>query len=155
MPIPCDFDLSAHLRVVTVHGARAIAAQSDGDATCVWTFAGEECCSLGEWTPTRSLHRASAGRGGGFAGHWVALDDDARLAITADLAVTGDAVWHGYGDNTHEGQVDATGRAEHGVLMIDQDECEVRARRVGRYLVVVDNNQCGGVNVSFTAVYAR
>jgi hypothetical protein len=37
----------------------------------------------------------------------------------------------------------------------DLVECAARLRLFGRYLVVEDNMQCGGANVSFTGVYVR
>ena len=37
----------------------------------------------------------------------------------------------------------------------DDSECKVQMRRLGPYLLVRDNNNCGGMNVSFTGVYRR
>lgn len=36
-----------------------------------------------------------------------------------------------------------------------KDECAVRLRRAGPYLLVEDNRMCGGLNVSFTGLYAK
>jgi hypothetical protein len=37
----------------------------------------------------------------------------------------------------------------------DDYACRVRMRLLGPFLVVVDNNNCGGMNVSFTGAYRR
>jgi hypothetical protein len=37
----------------------------------------------------------------------------------------------------------------------DEYECKVSIRKVGKYLVVADNMQCGGANVSFSGVYQK
>jgi hypothetical protein len=35
------------------------------------------------------------------------------------------------------------------------DSCAAKLELYGRYLVVEDNNGCGGLNVSFTGIYVR
>lgn len=37
----------------------------------------------------------------------------------------------------------------------DQDACRIRMRRLGKFLLVEDNHNCGGINVSFTGDYQR
>ncbi|MGH6843688.1 MAG: hypothetical protein ACRECU_02990, partial [Methylocella sp.] len=37
----------------------------------------------------------------------------------------------------------------------DEGDCKVWMRRLGPYLLVNDNNNCGGMNVSFSGVYTR
>jgi len=47
---------------------------------------------------------------------------------------------------------------ENGTIAFDKGdeyECKVRLRRLGPYLLVKDNNMCGGMNVTFTGVYRR
>ncbi|PEQ14103.1 hypothetical protein B2G71_00305 [Novosphingobium sp. PC22D] len=50
------------------------------------------------------------------------------------------------------GEVQVSGRLGH---YADDAMCEVRFTLLGDYLIAGDNRQCGGVNVSFSAVYRR
>jgi hypothetical protein len=62
------------------------------------------------------------------------------------------------GEAKAEGATISFGIGENGTLPFDQaDEadCKVQMQRLGPYLLVKDNNMCGGMNVSFTSVYQR
>ncbi|MET0529192.1 MAG: hypothetical protein ABW003_12805 [Microvirga sp.] len=90
------------------------------------------------------------------------------------LAIKGDATWGASdpervkrgavnigsleAETKAEGATLSFGMGENGTLPFDQaDEadCKVRMQRLGPYLLVKDNNNCGGMNVSFTSVYRR
>lgn len=50
------------------------------------------------------------------------------------------------------------GMGENGTLSYeeaDEYDCRVQMRRIGSYLLVKDNNMCGGHNVTFTGIYRR
>jgi hypothetical protein len=50
------------------------------------------------------------------------------------------------------------GMGENGALPYDKADaydCRVQMRRMGSYLLVKDNNMCGGHNVTFTGIYRR
>lgn len=69
--------------------------------------------------------------------------------------MSGDAAWRN-GGNVHEGGFAGHAAVDDGGLTIvdaGDAQCEVRMRRVGRYLMVDDNRNCGGENVSFPGVY--
>jgi len=90
------------------------------------------------------------------------------------LTITGDASW-GASDpekvktgSVHMGELNGEaaprgaelsfGMGENGTVPYDKAEetdCRVQMRRLGSYLLVRDNNMCGGANVSFTGVYRR
>jgi hypothetical protein len=66
----------------------------------------------------------------------------------------------------HNGVINAEARPHNGVIAFLNDGtlpletkceegCRVRMRRVGPWLVVEDNDQCGGAGVSFTGLYHR
>lgn len=81
------------------------------------------------------------------------------------LKVTGEASW-GASDparvargGVNIGQLDDT-IMPHGIEAdyadgADADDCQARLWRLGPYLVIADNNHCGGQNVSFTGIYRR
>lgn len=69
----------------------------------------------------------------------------------------------------HTGEIAGTARPVDGILAFtmgkggktlpydagDEFTCRVRMLRRGPYLVVHDNNACGGANVSFSELYRR
>lgn len=83
--------------------------------------------------------------------------DIKRGAKPGALAVTGEAFWRGLGDNIHTGEVEfeATPQGNALTLAENEDLCSVTLRLVGDLLVVSDNLQCGGANVTFNGVYRR
>lgn len=80
---------------------------------------------------------------------------------TADsLTITGNAFWKGLGDNIHVGELDDASKPAGNELKIGENEtgeyeCKVTMRLLDKYLVVSDNLQCGGVNVTFSGVYRK
>ncbi len=95
------------------------------------------------------------------AGHGLAIAGDATFgahdpdrvkrggvnigAIAARTVATGDHLAFAMGDDDKTLPVTAG----------DAYACKVWMRRVGAYLLVDDNNNCGGMNVSFRGTYAR
>lgn len=75
------------------------------------------------------------------------------------LNVTGNAMWQGLGDNVHVGEIDGRYEPRNGVIEYSDGngeyDCRITMRLLGRYLIVADNLNCGGVNVSFSGIYAR
>ena len=98
-----------------------------------------------------------------WMGNWRFADNTITLThnkLEGDLNVTGEAFWKGFGDNIHIGELDH--RAEpKGTLLkageTDPDEyaCKVTMQLIGSFLVVKDNMNCGGMNVTFSGVYRR
>jgi len=62
------------------------------------------------------------------------------------------------GEASPEGNTLSFGIGEDGTLAFheaDDADCKVQMKRLGAYLLVKDNNMCGGANVTFTGVYRR
>lgn len=53
------------------------------------------------------------------------------------------------------GAFSGRGTIADGILSISDGDCGVRMAFLGTRLYVVDNNQCGGLNVSFTGSYKK
>lgn len=98
-----------------------------------------------------------------WTGHWHGRGDNV-LTITregrARLRIEGLAFWparqppEGY--SVHVGEL--AGRLDHlgaRARYDDSNLCQVNFTLLGDYLLVGDNNRCGGANVSFTGVYTR
>jgi len=96
-------------------------------------------------------------------GSWYFYDNDIDIkkgAKANTFKVSGNAFWKGLGDNVHIGELDHEGKMVDGSLKLGEDEtdeyaCKVSINLVGKYLIVSDNLNCGGANVTFSGVYRR
>lgn len=96
-------------------------------------------------------------------GNWYFYDNEIHIkkgVKSNTFAVTGEAFWKGLGDNIHTGELDDEGRMISGILKLGEDEtdeyaCKVSIKLLGKFLIVSDNMNCGGANVSFSGVYQR
>ena len=103
---------------------------------------------------------------------WRNLDhDSADFEIKRDkrqgfLAVEGFAIWAsripGEYDkgNLHTGELDDSARPNgrhivFGKRAHDYGECQAEMELIGPYLIADDNDQCGGLNVTFSGVYRK
>ncbi len=76
------------------------------------------------------------------------------------LNVTGEAFWKGFGDNIHIGELDDRAKPAGNQLKVGEREtdgyaCKATIRLINNFLVVRDNMNCGGVNVTFSGVYRK
>jgi hypothetical protein len=79
-----------------------------------------------------------------------------RGAKAGTLRVEGEAFRHGVNpENVHTGEVNGEAAPAAGVLSLDDDICRATFRLVGPYLIVDDNGDCGGANVTFDGVYRK
>lgn len=97
-----------------------------------------------------------------WIGEWRYSDNSISFSdnkLRGSLNVTGNAMWKGLGDNVHVGELDGRYAPEGNLINYSDGEdiydCKVSMRLVGPFLIVNDNTQCGGVNVSFSGVYRR
>lgn len=96
-----------------------------------------------------------------WLGTWSFHHNEVRLGrgrAAGTLSVGGEATWVGVNpENVHTGELSGEAAPAAGALTIsdgaDQDDCRATLRLVGPYLLVSDNKQCGGVNVTFDGVY--
>jgi hypothetical protein len=146
-----------------------------GDEVIVGARSGAAVCvakpnRLGEtagWVTERQIEPLPTppARAPAWVGHWVeAGGDTIDLKLRgAALAVSGSACWPAcdtppgkltYGPNVGDLEGAAT-PADGRVAIGSDDDCAAELWLVGPYLVVFDNNGCGGMNVTFTGVYQR
>jgi hypothetical protein len=87
-----------------------------------------------------------------WTGHWKDFDDRIDIARWHQvLMFDGHASWA----RQHFGSFGGTALPNGATAEIEDDSCKVSMLLFGRYLVVHDNGECGGMNVSFTGVYTR
>jgi hypothetical protein len=163
-----------------VAGDPVLVSETAGDYVCA-AFGAPDGMETSGWLPAAALEEvkepAKAPRD--WLGQWQA-GEWRRIKITAagkdNIELEGEAYW-GAGDPVrrangavHTGEIGATIRPNGGQAAFslavtgevhDHDAaardiyCRVRLWRLGPYLAVTDNVQCGGANVSFTGIYRR
>ena len=97
-----------------------------------------------------------------WTGHYISWKNSIDIAVAGTaLHASGEAVWEGFSkDDIHDGAFDskAVPRGDYAVFVDDPAEetsCVVGVQFFAGYLLVSDNSQCGGMNVSFNGVYTR
>ncbi|HYP53324.1 MAG TPA: hypothetical protein VEQ42_07270 [Pyrinomonadaceae bacterium] len=147
-------------KAYVIPGDEVIIAHGFGDWVCAWFQPAKGAETVG-WLEASRLdvsEDASAATPARFVGVWTFYENflDVRPGRGAGrLSVEGQAYWHGLGDNVHVGELAGEVTPEGRGFTYEDDSCRVAAQLVGAYLVVEDNNQCGGVNVSFSGVYRK
>ena len=87
------------------------------------------------------------------SGHnWLYIDASSGKS---QLRIAGHARWNNNNGVIHFGRVN--GESTPGVdhLSVSEGSCTVYAHVAGRYLVVVDNSNCGGISVRFDGIYRK
>lgn len=98
-----------------------------------------------------------------WLGEWRYADNSIKFTenkLAGYLNVTGDAIWKGLGDNVHIGELDDRAEPRGGILKYGEADtsefaCKATMRLLGGFLIVADNMNCGGVNVTFSGVYRK
>ena len=130
-----------------------------GDEVVIGAHIGALACitrgDISGWTPERALEPASPVPGRTWVGTWSQDANHITITQAGDaLEVRAHAEWHGGGDNVHIGDVTGRGTPDAaGSLAIEEYPCKLRLRMIGRYLIVADNRDCGGVNVRFSGPF--
>jgi len=156
-----------------VGGDLVLVGKTNADFTCVsyqspraksqtWTFG---------WLPRTALATVepmTAPSLSDWLGRWEHPGGGVSITKAAGgrLRIEGDQVIPA-GRDFHNGSLGATAEPKGGIIaFVDDgttpferpnagDECRVRLQRVGPWLLVEDNNDCGGAGVSFTGLYHR
>ena len=94
-----------------------------------------------------------------LVGRWANFGDLILVSATKTgrLAAKGEAVWPGRGaagpPGPNFGDFEGKPILSGATVAVTSGVCRVEGRRRGPYLVVSDNEQCGGMNVSFSGIY--
>ena len=116
--------------------------QKDGDGG--WIAKSDVVIEPQQPTPRPSLNA--------WTGRWTDSDDRIDIAHWHQvLMFDGHASWA----RQNFGSFRGTALPNGATTEIEDSGCKVSMRLLGRYLVVNDNAECGGMNVRFTGVYTR
>jgi hypothetical protein len=144
-----------------VKGNEVLTSKIFGEFTCVWYQPKRGSETVG-WIHTKNLDQPAflTERYAPWPGEWEYSGNTLTITKTNKqdtFSVKGNAYWRGLGDNIHIGEINATGVVtDEGRMSLTEDTCKIMLDVViGKYLVVSDNLECGGVNVTFKGVYTK
>jgi len=128
-----------------VKGARWSCIAPDGRGT-LWVSSDNVAPLVADPNPPLSAWIGRWEKGG-----WIEISSpDGRR-----LSIRGENTWHGLGDVVHYGTISFTTEAASNPLKLANSGCEVSATLVGDYLMLHDNDRCGGMNVRFQGAWKR
>jgi hypothetical protein len=146
-----------------IPGDEVLTSRTFGDWVCAWYQPARGTETVG-WLAADRLAPVETPAKPALAswlGSWGFYDDEIRLSRgrrAGSLSVGGDATWVGVNPgNVHVGELSGEAAPVGNILKLGEDpeDCQATLRLVGTYLVVSDNKQCGGVNVTFDGVYRK
>jgi hypothetical protein len=148
-----------------IKGDEIIVAREWGKWACVWYQPRKGSETVG-WIPSANIDKTPMVYGVGpsdWSGKWTSYENTIEIAPTNEkdvFQITGTAFWKGLGDNIHIGELDAKATHSEGMIRYGAETegeyaCRATLRLLPGYLVVSDNLNCGGANVSFSGVYRR
>jgi hypothetical protein len=165
---PCPNDTDAcHTRAYVVPGDTVLTGAAQGGFVCA-LYPGKNGGSAGyvrrdeiSVQPKDATPALSA-----WAGTWKDGDDSITLRVNSGkLVAKGEAYWPSADPSLKErpggpnlGEMSGTAAPDGRTVVYagkDADDCRVTLTLVGPYLVATDNDNCGGMNVTFTGVYQR
>lgn len=161
----CPGKESCRAKAYVVGGDRFVVSRTYKDFGCAWFAPVRGMPTIG-WIKLGNLKFVDRGAKptlSSWLGRWRYAENSVNFThnkLAGWLNVTGDALWRGLGDNVHIGEIDDRAEPTGNILKVgerDADEysCKASMRLVGEFLVVNDNLNCGGANVSFSGVYRR
>jgi hypothetical protein len=160
----CPESSSCRTKNYVVTGQTVITNRQRGDFVCAWYTPKKGWSTVG-WLKVSDLDfpvsRVKVSDKT-WTGEWRYAQNSISITpnkLAGFLNVSGTAVWQGLGDNIHIGELDGAFPYEDGVLKYSdgdsQYDCKATLRLVDVFLVVTDNMNCGGANVTFSGIYRR
>lgn len=157
-----------------IPGNLALIGKTDGAYTCISyeSAASRKVQWTNGWIPSAAMtvvKPAPSPQRSDWIGIWVHASGHIDIAAgeKESLAIKGEGFYDA-AQNVHTGVIDATATPKQQFLEFaddgktpfdkasdDRGSCLVRMQRVEAFLVVEDNNACGGAMVTFTGFYRR
>ncbi|MBK9153789.1 MAG: hypothetical protein IPM25_06170 [Chloracidobacterium sp.] len=160
----CPGAASCKSKAYIINNDKVVVNREYGRFSCVWFSPVRGRPTIG-WIETADLVWVKTPLTAGLSpwlGKWGYAENSISFTnnkLPGFLNVTGSAFWKGVGDNIHVGELDGRFEAKNGLLNYSDGDseydCKASMRLIGDFLIVTDNLNCGGVNVSFSGVYLK
>lgn len=158
----CPNGKNCRLRSYLIPGDEVIVARQWNGFACVWYQPKKGTETVGWIEASRLKFGTDDISAGSWVGNWTYYDNSIEIKAgkkSDEFVVKGTAIWKGLGDNVHVGELDGTANVSDTELLYGfedpPEDCRVTFKKAGRFLIVSDNMNCGGANVTFTGVYKR
>lgn len=157
-------------RSFLIAGDQVVVNRTSGGFACA-SYLNRKGSDVALWLPLQALRKSNDQPD--WQGNWRNAEGNAILDIKeikgGDIAVNGSASYNN-GQSVNTGEFNVFGEAREPTLTFAYDgekqgriedissgdgTCTVRMAQLGPYIAVVDNNACGGLNVTFTGLYFR
>lgn len=139
------------------------------------TYANAKAVETSGWLPAASLETVAPQpvTADAWTGTWRRIEAEIKIkqAGADAVEVDGSATWGSYDPGrvkrgtVRSGSLSGKVTPVNDALFMSDDPatsfeavkegCAVRMRRIAQYLLVEDNNNCGGINVSFSGLYVK
>ena len=162
----CPNGKNCRLKSYVIPGDEVIVSRNYGKFSCSW-FQPKKGAETVGWIETDKLNFSETNQNSeiqDWLGEWN-YGKESSISIGKSkkngfFNVKGDSYWDGGNGNVHVGEIEETVKPDGNILKIGETDteeyaCKVTMRLIGRFLVVSDNLNCGGLNVSFSGVYQR
>jgi hypothetical protein len=156
----CPKSASCKTKSYVIPNDEVIVSRTYGNFACSWYQPKKGSETVG-WISLDKIEFKESEQNSAWIGDWMFYDNSIKIApmkLDGKVKITGNAFWKGLGDNIHIGEIDFSGVPENNKLGLGEEgeyECRVKMQRIGKYLIVSDNLNCGGANVSFNGIYRR
>jgi hypothetical protein len=162
----CPNGKNCRLKSYLIPNDEVIVSRKFAGFACAWYQPKKGAETVG-WISLDKLEFSDNAQTGGrksWTGTWSYYDNEIKIAAAEKPGVykiTGNAIWKGLGDNVHIGELDGDAKFVETNLKYGEDDdtdeyaCKVTMRLAGKFLIVSDNLNCGGANVSFSGVYKK
>lgn len=140
-----------------------LVSRTFGDFSCVW-YQPEKGSETVGWIKSDKLQFVEMLQSiDEYVGKWFFYDNEIEISKTKTPSVfkiTGMAFWKGLGGNIHTGELDGEAKWNESKLLYGENDtseyaCKASFDLIGSYLIVSDNLNCGGANVTFSGVYRK
>ncbi len=159
----CPNEKNCRQKSYLIGGNEVIVSRKFGNWACAWFQPKKNSETVG-WIPLKNLEFMNMVQGiEEYAGKWNYYDNEIEIKKTTDpkvFEVKGLALWKGMSNNIHTGELEGKAVWNEKLLMYgDEDKseyaCKVKFDLLWKYLIVSDNLNCGGLNVTFSGVYRK
>ncbi len=156
----CPKNVNCKTKSYIIPNDEVIVSRTYGDFACAW-FQPKKGSETVGWIALDKLGFVENNQKLPWVGDWTFYDNSIKIApmkLDNKMKITGNAFWKGIGDNIHIGEIDFSGVPETNKLSLGEEgeyECRVKMQRIGKFLVVSDNLNCGGANVTFNGIYQK
>lgn len=160
----CPGSAKCRRNAYLVPGDRVVVNRVSNNFACAWFSPAKGAPTVG-WldASTLSMEPPSVVAGTqSWLGTWKYAENTIEVTsnkLAGFVNVSGRAFWRGLGDNIHIGEIDGRYRPDHGLIKYSDGDstydCKAELRLAGPFLIVSDNMNCGGANVSFSGIYVR